>query len=74
MKMFLSFFVLIISLTFILIYALAFTPWGNSIVSGLVENKINEKKVIDFKFEKFVLTINNINIQVNIDSNSKISI
>ena len=74
MKKFLSYFVLIISLTFILIYALAFTPWGNSIVSGLVENKINEKKVIDFKFEKFVLSINNINIQANIDSNSKISI
>ncbi|NQY22306.1 MAG: hypothetical protein HRT40_13580, partial [Campylobacteraceae bacterium] len=74
MKKFLSYFILILSLTFILIYALAFTPWGNSIVSGLVENKINEKKIIDFKFEKFVLSINKIDIKASIDSNSEVSI
>ena len=37
-------------------YALAFTPWGNGIVAGIIENKANEQKNVKFKVEKFVLT------------------
>jgi len=44
MKKFLSYFILIISLSFILIYSILFTSWGNGIVSGFIENKINEMK------------------------------
>ena len=74
MKKFLSYFILIISLSFILLYSLLFTSWGNGIVSELIENKINEEKIVDFKFEKFKLSATEIEIAASIDSNSNILI
>ena len=74
MKKFLSYFILIISLSFILIYSLLFTSWGNGIVSGFIENKINEENIVEFKFEKFKLSATEIEIAANIDSNSNILI
>ena len=55
-------------------YALLFTPWGNGIVASFIENKANENKNVQFKVEKFILTMSNIDFKANIDNNSYINL
>ncbi|RXJ87241.1 hypothetical protein [Arcobacter sp. CECT 8985] len=58
-----------------LVYALLFTPIGNSIVASYIQDSVNSKLAqANFKVEKFTLTTSKINFIADIDSNSKINI
>ncbi|PLY09300.1 MAG: hypothetical protein C0626_09910 [Arcobacter sp.] len=56
------------------VYALLFTSTGNSIVASIVESKVNNEKVINFKINKFLLTTKEIEFDSTIDDNSNIKI
>lgn len=55
-------------------YTFLFTTWGNGMVASIIENKANENKQLQFKVEKFVLTMSTIDFVANIDNNSYINI
>lgn len=55
-------------------YSVLFTVWGNGLVSSLIEDKANENKNVNFKIEKFVLTMSAIDLIANINDNSHINI
>jgi len=71
---------LFFGLTFLIIliiggvYTLVFTPIGNNIVAGIIEDKANEQKGVNFKVNKFVLTTSNIEFDASVDENSNINI
>ncbi|WP_428026932.1 hypothetical protein [Arcobacter sp.] len=71
---------LFFGLTFLIIiligavYALLFTTTGNGIVSSVVESKVNEQKNLNFKINKFLLTLEKIEFDSTIDENSNIKI
>ena len=47
---------------FIILYVVAFTPFGNSLVKPLIESKIKEQTKLDSKLETFKASINYIDI------------
>lgn len=71
---------LFFGLTFLIIliiggvYTLVFTPTGNNIVAGIIEDKGNEQEGVNFKVNKFVLTTSNIEFDASVDANSNINI
>lgn len=74
MKKVFLFFIASIFIFLGLLYALLFTPIGNSTVASLIQNSVNSK--IDGKFEvkEFLLTTSNIKFIATIDDNSQIDI
>ena len=71
---------LFFSLTFLIIiviggiYSVLFTSWGNGVVAGIIEDKANQNKNVNFKVEKFALTMSTIDFVANIDNNSYITV
>jgi hypothetical protein len=55
-------------------YIFLFTSFGNGFVSSLIEDKVNENKSMNFKFEEFILTMSQLDIQASIDENSYVKI
>jgi len=74
MKKFFLFMTVLILIILAGAYSLLFSAWGNGIVSNIITDKVNEKEVLSFKFEKFLLSSDTIDISANIDENSKINI
>ena len=72
MKKLFGFLTLFIILNITTVYFFLFTTYGNGIVADIVENKVNEKGVVEFKINEFKLTTNTINFKATIDSNSMI--
>lgn len=56
------------------VYVFLFTSFGNSYVSSIIESSANEKGIVKFKLEKFILTFNSINLIATIDTNSKVTL
>lgn len=56
------------------VYALLFTSWGNGVVASIIEDKANEQPNVNFKVEKFVLTMSDIDFVANVDNNSTIKV
>lgn len=71
---------LFFGLTFLIIliiggvYTLLFTPTGNSFVASKIEDKANEKEGVNFKVNKFILTMSNIEFDATVDGNSNIKV
>jgi len=66
---------LLIVLTIGSIYTILFTSFGNSFVSSIIEDKVNEgQKDVNLKVNDFVLTLNDIIFKATIDDNSLISV
>lgn len=74
MKKFLLFLLLLIVLLLAGTYTVLFTPMGNNLVAGVIEQKANETKTANFKVEKFVLTTSNIDFKATVDNNSSIDV
>lgn len=55
-------------------YFFLFTSFGNGLVSSFIETKVNEKGVVNFKFDEFVLSLDTLSIKANIDTTSNIQI
>jgi hypothetical protein len=55
-------------------YFFLFTSFGNGLVSSFIETKINEKGVVNFKFDEFILSLDTLSIKANIDTTSTIQI
>lgn len=55
-------------------YLFLFTTFGNGLVSSFIETKVNEKGVVNFKFEEFVLSLDTLNIKATIDTTSVVQI
>lgn len=55
-------------------YLFLFTTFGNGLVSSFIETKVNEKGVVNFKFEEFVLSLDTLNIKATIDTSSVVQI
>lgn len=72
-KLFYSLTFIVVSIP-IFVYVTLFTPLGNSFVSSLIETNVNEQKIVEVKFDKFLVTTSEINIKADIDSNSKVVI
>ena len=56
------------------VYALLFTSWGNGVVASIIEDKANEQPNVNFKVEKFILTMSDIDFVANVDNNSTIKV
>jgi hypothetical protein len=55
-------------------YIFLFTSFGNGFVSSMIEDKVNENKSLEFKFEKFVINMSTLDIQANMANNSFVKI
>ncbi|NWF66683.1 MAG: hypothetical protein HXX81_04355 [Campylobacterales bacterium] len=73
MKRFAILLLAVFSTIFILLYILLFTTFGNSVVASLIQSKITSANS-DIKLEKFIMNMNNIEMSIVIDNNSKIDI
>ena len=56
------------------IYIVVFTSFGNALVKPILEKKLQEQTSIDTKLSKFILTMNEINILLEVNKNNTISI
>ena len=56
------------------VYLLLFTSVGNDIVSPIIEKKVNEQGIVNFKLKEFILTTDSIKFIANIDEVSNIEI
>lgn len=56
------------------VYVFLFTSFGNSFVSSIIESSANERGIVKFRLEKFILTFNSINLIATIDADSKVTL
>ncbi len=61
-------------LIFILLFALLFTPPGNSIVGGIVESKLNAKLPLKTTLETFELSYDALHVELLLTPNNRISV
>ena len=64
----------VIILLLAVLYVIAFTPLGNSILKPIVEKNINKELKLDSKFSKFSLTMNDFEILLEIDSKNSLHV
>jgi len=74
LKKFFIFLILFIILNISTVYLLLFTSVGNDIVSPIIEKKVNEQGIVNFKLKEFILTTDSIKFIANIDEVSNIEI
>ena len=74
MKKLFGFLTLFIILNITTVYLFLFTSFGNGFVSDMIETNVNEKGVVEFKVEEFVLTTSSLKFRAMIDANSMIDI
>lgn len=69
---FLAWFVGIVLLLVAVVYVVAFTSFGNSLVAPVIEGKIKEQTKMDSKLEVFSLSMSEFEILLKIDNDNKI--
>ena len=58
----------------VLVYVVAFTPFGNSLVQPIVEKKIQDQTGLDSKLDTFVVTMSQIDVVLKLDKSNSIMI
>jgi hypothetical protein len=56
-----------------MLYLFLFTPFGNSMIQPVVESKIDEATHLQTHFKKFSLSLNHIDIDLQLDANNTIA-
>jgi len=64
---------LVVAIT-ISLYVLAFTGFGNSIVAPIIESKIKEQTKLDAKLKVFSLSIDTVNIVLELNKNNSVEV
>lgn len=55
-------------------YLFLYTKFGNGLIASLIEKKVNEKGIVNFKLEEFELTFDSLTMKATIDSASIVQI